>query len=250
MNDDDNNWQCFAVLDGKQKPIEADSLRLVLGDGSVVDIEIDPFDNSLHLQTPSPYGEPAARLVLRPTAANGVEILVEQDALGGDDEEASDGDFDLTVQYVVRPDGVPDEAQFRRWAEAALDFGQDAEVTLRVVDAEEGRELNRDYRGKDYATNVLSFALNEGEPLPGLEDRLFGDLVLCAEVVAHEALEQGKALEAHWAHLVVHGMLHLQGYDHLEDEEAETMESLETLIMQGLGYPDPYLDEKAAPDES
>ncbi|MFC4160196.1 rRNA maturation RNase YbeY [Chitinimonas lacunae] len=236
----ENTWQCFAVVDGEQREIEADSLRLVLGDGSVVEIEFDGLSQRLHLQTPSPFDEPPARLLLRPTSANGVEIEVECEDEGSDE---SDGQLALEVQYMVRPEGTPDEQQIRRWAEAALDFGQDAEVTVRVVDAEEGRQLNRDYRGKDYATNVLSFALNEGEPLPGLEDRLFGDLVLCAEVVAREAAEQGKSLEAHWAHLVVHGMLHLQGYDHLEDDEAETMESLETLILQGLGYPDPYADE-------
>lgn len=110
------------------------------------------------------------------------------------------------------------------------------------MDADEGRQLNHDYRGKDYATNVLSFALNEGDPVPGLP--LIGDLVLCAPVVEKEAAEQNKPLQAHYAHLLVHGMLHLQGFDHEQDDEAETMEALETVIMQRLGYPDPYREEQ------
>lgn len=138
---------------------------------------------------------------------------------------------------------VPAAAQLQRWAEAALQPGLPAaEVTLRIVDAEEGRTLNRDYRGKDYATNVLTFALHEGEAIPGMP--LFGDIVLTAVVVEREADEQGIALDAHYAHLVVHGMLHLQGFDHEEDDEAEDMEALETAILGRLGYPDPYLAEK------
>jgi probable rRNA maturation factor len=106
-------------------------------------------------------------------------------------------------------------------------------VTLRFVGAREGRALNRTYRGRDYATNVLSFAYPEFKPLAG-------DIVLCAPVVAREAREQGKLLEAHYAHLVVHGMLHLQGFDHQHNREARAMEALETEIVTGLGYADPY----------
>ncbi|HEY3327069.1 MAG TPA: rRNA maturation RNase YbeY [Novimethylophilus sp.] len=141
----------------------------------------------------------------------------------------------LTVQYAVKPPCVPTRRQLRKWALTALTC--DAEVTLRVVDETEGRELNRDYRGKDYATNVLTFPL-EVEPL------LMGDIVLCAPVVEKEAAEQGKQLEAHYAHLFIHGMLHLQGYDHEMEAEAEAMERLETQLVTELGYAAPYHIEK------
>ncbi|TDR80264.1 rRNA maturation RNase YbeY [Paludibacterium purpuratum] len=153
--------------------------------------------------------------------------------------------LNLSVDDVAARPNTPDAAAMRRWAEAALlPEVQAAEIGLRVVDEAEGRTLNRDYRGKDYATNVLTFALNEGEdPLPGMP--LFGDIVLTAPVVEREAREQGKTLDAHYAHLVVHSMLHLQGFDHLEEEEAEAMEALETVIVKRLGYPDPYGEEHA-----
>ncbi|TCW28653.1 rRNA maturation RNase YbeY [Gulbenkiania mobilis] len=136
----------------------------------------------------------------------------------------------------------PPAEAFARWARAALqpDVAR-AEVSLLVVDADEGRALNHDYRGKDYPTNVLSFALNEGEPVPGLP--LFGDLVFCAPVVEEEARTQGKTLEAHYAHLTVHGLLHLQGFDHEGDDEAEVMEKLESVILAKLGYANPYAEE-------
>lgn len=145
--------------------------------------------------------------------------------------------LDLAVQYAVKPDNVPTRAQFKKWALAALE--EDAEVALRIVGESEGRELNRDYRGKDYATNVLTFPLTD-DPV------LMGDIVLCHPVVEKEAQEQNKPLEAHYAHLVVHGMLHLQGYDHETDEEAEVMEALETQIVTKFGYAAPYLIEKEA----
>lgn len=139
---------------------------------------------------------------------------------------------------------LPADKLWRRWCQAALQADvRQAQVSLLLVDEEEGRALNHEYRGKDYATNVLSFALNEGEPVPGLP--LVGDLVLCAPVVEREAAAQGVALDAHYAHLVVHGMLHLQGYDHEHDDEAEIMEALETVILARLGYADPYAAEKA-----
>lgn len=144
--------------------------------------------------------------------------------------------LDLAIQYAVDKDGLPTRAQFRRWATAAL--ARDAEAALRIVDAEEGRELNRDYRGKDYATNVLTFEYGAED---AYEDApLTGDIVLCAPVVAKEAKEQRKTLEAHYAHLVVHGMLHLQGYDHEDEAEAAVMEALESFVMMRLGYTDPY----------
>lgn len=151
----------------------------------------------------------------------------------------------LTLSYDNRSSAqaLPTRALFERWACAALQGGDErAEISLSVVDAEEGRELNGQWRGKDYATNVLSFALNEGEPVPGMP--LCGDLVLCAGVVEREAAEQGKPLAAHYAHLTVHGMLHLQGFDHEDDQEADTMEALETRILARLGFADPYQGEK------
>ena len=143
----------------------------------------------------------------------------------------------MAVQYASEAGDLPTAAQFRKWAKQAL--RSDAEIALRVVDETEGRQLNHDYRGKDYATNVLTFPLAE-EPL------LMGDIVLCAPVVAREAEAQQKPLLAHYAHLTVHGVLHLQGYDHETDAEAEVMETLETEIITRMGYADPYLSEKTA----
>ena len=144
--------------------------------------------------------------------------------------------LDLSVQYACHKDGLPSRTDFRRWARAALEGG--GQVTIRLVGPEEGRELNLTYRGKDYATNVLSFPY-ETEP------RLAGDLVLCAEVVKHEAESQDKTLAAHYAHLIVHGMLHLQGYDHETGEaEAEAMEAEERRILATLGFADPYAGER------
>jgi len=143
--------------------------------------------------------------------------------------------LNLSLQYVCNREGLPLRADFVRWARAALEGG--GQVTIRLVDAEEGQELNREYRSKDYATNVLSFPY-EYEPV------IMGDLVICPSVVAREATEQNKPPEAHYAHLTVHGMLHLQGWDHEEDAEAEQMEAEETRILATLGYPDPYAGDK------
>lgn len=140
--------------------------------------------------------------------------------------------FNLSVQYACNETDIPSRSQIRVWARAALAGG--GQVTVRYVDADEGRALNRDYRGKDYATNVLSFVYEEA-PLT------VGDLVICAPVVAAEAVAQEKTAEAHHAHLIVHGMLHLQGYDHeTSAADAERMERKEREILGGLGYPDPY----------
>ena len=136
----------------------------------------------------------------------------------------------LAVQYVVGAAGLPTRPQVRRWVKAAL-LG-DAEITVRFVGVEEGRGLNHDYRAKDYASNVLSF-IYSSKPVQG-------DLVICAPVVAREAQDQGKVIDAHYAHLVVHGVLHLQGFDHEIEAEAEAMGARETAIVIKLGYPDPY----------
>lgn len=142
--------------------------------------------------------------------------------------------LNLAVQYACNKAGLaflPLRADFVRWARAALVGG--GEITIRLVEADEGLALNKEYRGKDYATNVLSFPY-ESEPV------VVGDLVICPSVVASEAVEQNKALAAHYAHLTVHGMLHLQGWDHDNDADAEAMENKEKEILAALGFADPY----------
>jgi probable rRNA maturation factor len=144
----------------------------------------------------------------------------------------------LSVQYPdARLQATITRQKIRRWVQAAL--LAPAELTIRFVDADEGRVLNRDYRAKDYATNVLTFAYNEGEELAD-DEPTRADIILCTDVLEQEALEQSKTVEEHTAHLVVHGVLHAQGYDHEEDEEASEMEQLERDVLFALGYPDPY----------
>jgi len=144
-------------------------------------------------------------------------------------------------------EGLPTLEQFTHWVETALAFEAqtgdfpETEMTIRIVDEEESQTLNREYRGKDYPTNVLSFPFEVPE---GIELPLLGDLVICRQVMEREAKEQQISLSSHWAHLAVHGTLHLLGYDHIEEAEAEEMEGLETQIMQKLGFEDPYLSEK------
>ena len=144
-------------------------------------------------------------------------------------------------------EGLPTLEQFTHWVETALAFEAqtedfpETEMTIRIVDEEESQTLNREYRGKDYPTNVLSFPFEVPE---GIELPLLGDLVICRQVMEREAKEQQISLSSHWAHLAVHGTLHLLGYDHIEEAEAEEMEGLETKIMQKLGFEDPYLSEK------
>ena len=138
---------------------------------------------------------------------------------------------------------APSLEQLQQWCALALrQRSADSELTIRLVDEAEGRELNNTWRHKDYATNVLSFPADVPEGL--LDIPLLGDLVICVPVVEREAIEQGKSLEAHWAHLVIHGCLHLLGYDHIDDDEAEEMESLEQNLLAELGHPDPYADDE------
>ena len=133
---------------------------------------------------------------------------------------------------------VPDERQLASWVEQALQQAYPGlEQSIRVVDEVESRQLNKAYRGKDRSTNVLSFPSEQSELL---DYDYLGDLVICAVVVEAEALQQGKSLTAHWAHMIVHGMLHLQGYDHLDESEAEQMEALEIEILAALGHTNPY----------
>jgi len=150
----------------------------------------------------------------------------------------------LDLQLACRDhNGLPSETTFQNWLEAFLpQFQSESEITIRIVDIAESQNLNLTYRGKDKPTNVLSFPFEAPEniTLP-----LLGDLIICRQVVEKEAIEQQKNQGAHWAHMVIHGCLHLLGYDHLTDFEAEEMETIETEIMQKLGYPDPYQHEKA-----
>ena len=146
--------------------------------------------------------------------------------------------LDVSVSYAAPRTGVPAATSFRNWVAAALRGRiREADLAIRIVGAKEGRALNRHYRGKDYATNVLRFPaeLPEGVKMP-----LLGDLVICAPVVAREAKEQKKPLTAHYAHLTVHGALHLLGWDHEDEREAEAMEQLEREILAELGIADPY----------
>lgn len=147
--------------------------------------------------------------------------------------------LEVSVSYGLPRTGIPSATSFRRWVAAALDGRiRQADLAIRLVDAKEGRALNRHYRGKDHPTNVLSFPadLPEGVKLP-----LLGDLVICAPVVDREAREQGKRLNDHYAHLTVHGALHLLGWDHEDEREAECMEQLEREILATIGIADPYL---------
>ncbi|SNX60261.1 probable rRNA maturation factor [Nitrosomonas ureae] len=137
------------------------------------------------------------------------------------------------VQYATDCTTVPGRPQFRRWTKAAL--MQEAEVVLRLVDEKEGRELNQQFRNKNYATNVLTFVYDDAEPLTG-------DIILCSPVISDEAQQQDKNLMAHYAHLTIHGLLHLQGHDHIEDSDAAVMEQLEIKILTKLGFTNPYLE--------
>lgn len=153
--------------------------------------------------------------------------------------------LDVAVGYALPRKGIPAAASFRKWVAAALAGRiREADLAIRLVGTREGRALNRHYRGKDYTTNVLSFPAELPEGLPkGVKLPLLGDLVLCAPVVAREAKEQGKPLAAHYAHLVVHGCLHLLGWDHEDPHEADAMEQLEREILAELGLPDPYRED-------
>ncbi|RDH88959.1 MAG: rRNA maturation RNase YbeY [endosymbiont of Seepiophila jonesi] len=146
--------------------------------------------------------------------------------------------LEIEIQNATETVDLPSKEAFIQWAQAALVKGTEgAEVVIRIVDEAESRTLNRDYRGKDRPTNILSFPF---EAPPQVPSNLLGDLVICAPVVIREAEAQNKSALSHWAHMTVHGMLHLQGFDHLDEDEAEVMETRERQILCGLGFRDPY----------
>jgi len=157
--------------------------------------------------------------------------------------------LDVTVQFATRRTGVPHASSLSKWANLAFDAAHARRagaipLTIRIVGAAESRVLNRTWRGKDKPTNVLSFPADTSVPMPtdarSQEQLPLGDLAICAPVVAREAKEQGKELKAHWAHMVVHGVLHLLGYDHEDDRDANVMESREVKILARFGYANPY----------
>ena len=156
--------------------------------------------------------------------------------------------LELDLQIACEAPALPEAEQLRSWAAAALaGRRQTAELTIRVVDETEGADLNLRFRGRPGPTNVLSFPF---DPPPGLPPQDYiGDLILCAPVVVREAAEQGKPEQAHWAHLVIHGVLHLMGYDHHTETEAEAMEAIETSLLGGLGFPSPYEDPEFPHDQ-
>ena len=145
----------------------------------------------------------------------------------------------INLQIAVSSEQIPDKDKFQLWADTAADACAcgDKELTIRITDMKESAELNSRYRDRTGATNVLSFPY---EDPPGLVTEMLGDLVICAPLVGREADEQHKSVEAHWAHLLVHGVLHLCGYDHIDAAQADEMEALETSIITGLGYSPPY----------
>ena len=181
---------------------------------------------------------------MRPDAA---PMNADQSEQRGQPESLTPADITLDVQRASSYPSLPSDDELDRWAAAAVGAHRaEAEISLRIVDEDESEALNSQYRGKHKPTNVLSFPADIPEEL-GLP--LLGDLVICAQVVAREAEQQHKAPSAHWAHMVVHGTLHLLGYDHIEDDDAEIMENLETRILAGLGYDDPYQPVERTTDE-
>lgn len=239
-------WGAVTVIarDGRACELEAVQLVVDLGHGRCLRLGF-PHDawGDLDIEADSVDGTPM--LGLKPSACNALTLRVDvlHDAVELPPAPVQSPTLALTVQRALPAamrKRAPRKRDLRVWALAAMRC-RDAEVTIRLVDEEEGRTLNRDYRGKDAPTNVLSFVYQDHDPADDpATRRISGDLVLCAPVVEREAKTQGRRLAAHYAHLVVHGMLHLQGFDHQDDGEAAVMEALESDILIGLGFTDPY----------
>lgn len=230
--------------DGKSSKIRAGRLEIDFGGGRRLLLSFPEGDwGDLEIEADAAGDGTMPVISVQPGACNVINLRVDihHDPLPPDHAEPADTPpmLNLAVQKALEGAdrlNAPKKHQIRRWAQAAL--LRDVEAAVRLVGEEEGRELNQSYRGKEHATNVLTFSYDE-EKGDGSAP-LRGDLVLCVPVVAREAREQGKAIDAHFAHLVVHGMLHLQGFDHTDRDNAERMEAHERDILRTLGYADPY----------
>jgi probable rRNA maturation factor len=224
--------------DGRARKSAANALRIQLADGRSLTLDLSQAGEGVvallaeHTDTRQQAG-----LLVRPDNNDALSVAVTATPIvTTTGTPATPPALDLDVQHgdgASKRDGLPARKQIEKWVKSAL--YADAALTVRFVDEEEGRALNRSYRGKDYATNVLTFAYAENA-----DDPVTGDIVLCCPVVEAEAKSQKKSIEAHYAHLIVHGVLHAQGYEHEDDAEAEEMEAIETETLQALGFDDPY----------
>ncbi|SPD63542.1 Endoribonuclease YbeY [Cupriavidus taiwanensis] len=228
--------------EGRARKSAAHALRMQLPDGRSLTLDLSQAaDGVVALLAEHTDTNQQAGLLVRPDNHDALSVAVTAAPLTTTGTPATPPALELEVQHgdgIAKSNGLPARRKLETWVKSAL--YADAALTIRFVGEEEGRTLNRTYRGKDYATNVLTFAYAERE-----EDPVTGDIVLCCPVVEAEAREQRKPLEAHYAHLVVHGVLHAQGYEHEDDAQAEEMEAIETETLQALGYADPYRAEKA-----
>jgi len=229
--------------EGRARKSAAHALRVQLADGRSLTVDLSQAaDGVVALLAEHTDTRQQAGLLVRPDNHDSLSVAVTATpVVTTTGTPATPPALDLDVQHgngVGKRAGLPTRRQLETWVKSAL--YADAALTVRFVGEEEGRTLNRTYRGKDYATNVLTFAYAESE-----DDPVSGDIVLCCPVVEAEARQQRKPLEAHYAHLVVHGVLHAQGYEHEDDAEAEEMEAIETETLQALGYADPYRAERA-----
>lgn len=224
--------------EGRARKASAHALRVQLADGRSLTLDLSQAEDgvvALLAEHTDPHQQ--AGLLVRPDNSDALSVAVTATPIvTTTGTPATPPEVDLDVQHgqaTAKRAGMPSRRQIEKWVKSAL--YEDATLTVRFVDEEEGRTLNRTYRGKDYATNVLTFAYAETA-----DDPVSGDIVLCCPVVEAEAREQNKPLEAHYAHLIVHGVLHAQGYEHDDDTDAEEMEAIETETLQALGYSDPY----------
>ncbi|MGY8523704.1 rRNA maturation RNase YbeY [Paracidovorax citrulli] len=224
--------------EGRARKSQAHALRVQLADGRSLTLDLSQAADGV-VALVGEHNDPQQRagLLVRPDGQDAVAVAVTATpAVTTTGTPATPPTLELDVQYgdgVSGRRGLPSRARLQTWMLSAL-FA-DAQLTVRFVDEEEGRSLNRAFRGKDYATNVLTFAYAESE-----DDPVTADIVLCCPVVEREAQEQRKTLEAHYAHLVVHGALHAQGYEHEDDVDAEEMEAIETETLIALGFANPY----------
>jgi probable rRNA maturation factor len=224
--------------EGRARKSQAHAVRVQLADGRSLTVDLSQAaDGVVSLLAEHTDERQQAGLLMRPDNHDAISVAVTATPLvTTTGTPVAPPSLELDVQYgdgVKAGKNLPPRRRIETWVRSAL-FA-DAELTVRFVGEDEGRTLNRSYRGKDYATNVLTFAYAEHD-----DDPVAADIVLCCPVVEREAQEQGKALEAHYAHLIVHGALHAQGYEHEDDAQAEEMEAIETETLQALGYADPY----------